>query len=278
MTPSPPRIADIMTTDLLYYDEGCAAECYRFCRQRDIDCLPAIGDPIYFYRRDDAHGGFLQDWVTEDRLVDAQTSIFKSDLLERFRRQPVQFVFDHGEPAGVVHFSDYNRGPVSAYLYAQLTAYEQSLRDLAVVNKLEPKHMSAYLDDMARATEGTDDHSYYKGRGRLLIRKAGRMPQANPFQVYDLHDLIGMTSYRGSLALSFDVVELQYMVMRLNRLADGADPAADDLYIFDFATFEIFFNRALLLLNDSRRVRNRQAIQTGLAAGGESWWRRMFRL
>lgn len=40
-----PTIADIHTTELLYYDATYSEECYRFCKDRNIDCLPDAINP-----------------------------------------------------------------------------------------------------------------------------------------------------------------------------------------------------------------------------------------
>lgn len=115
-----PCIADIQTTDLFYFDDQQTQVCYSFCKRRDIDCLPVIGNPSAFSQRNDEAEGFDQYDFTGDRWTDANTFLFRPDLLKQFREQPIQFVFTHGELTGVVHFSDYNNSAVSIYLYDQI--------------------------------------------------------------------------------------------------------------------------------------------------------------
>ncbi len=262
-----PSIADIMTADLLYYDEGHHDDCYRFCEERDIDCLPVIGDSS-FYRRNDEIRGMEQRRLTADRRLNAHTPLFRPDLLDRFRRQHVMFIFDRGEMTGVVHFSDYNKSLVSAYLYLQIAAYEQSLRQILTRLKLEHTDMLAYFKVRIETASDTSDRDFYSRARNQFNNKAVKMPTAPKFQAADLRHLIGFVESHGLIELDDEVVELRNSIMHANRLVDMVDPNNDD-YIYDFASFEVFFTRALLLLKDSRRVHNRLAIERELKADEE---------
>jgi hypothetical protein len=263
-----PRIADIATSEILFYDAACVTDCYRFCLKRDIDCLPAISDQSAFHRRNDNTQAFDGEDLGNDRRLEAHIAIFRPELLERFQGQPVQFIFTHDELTGVVHFSDYNRPVVSTFLYDAIAGYERSLRALLKESGHTHADMLAYLEAMAEATLGTDDHSCYKGRGKKLLKKAKRMPQAPPFQVFELRDLIGLSEAKDIMGLDSDVVELRNMVMHTNRLVDMVDEQTDD-FIYDFASFERFFGRVLSLLEDSQRVKNRLAFIRGLEEIGK---------
>lgn len=249
----PPCIADIMTVDLLYYDQSCHDDCYRFCEERDIDCLPVIGESSSFYRHNDEIGDMERRRLTADRRLNAHTPLFRPDLLDRFCRQHVMFIFDRGEMTGVVHFSDYNKSLVSAYLYTQIAAYEQSLRDLIEAHDLNHEDMLSYLEIRKKGS---------RGRFETLIKQKLQAPK---FQVFGLRELIGFVESRDIIQLDDDVVELRNGVMHANRLIDRVDPNTDDL-VYDFTTFEIFFNRVLTLLADSRRVHNRLNIAKEIKA------------
>lgn len=254
-----PRIADIMTADLLYYDESQAADCYRFCEKRDIDCLPVIGDSSSFFRRNDEIRGMERRRLTADRRLNAHMPLFRPDLLDRFRRQRVMFIFDRGEMTGVVHFSDYNHNLVNMYLYNQIAAYEQSLRQILTTRKLEHVDMLTYFKIKIAEAGDNGDRDFYKRARNQFNTKAVKMPTAPKFQAADLRHLIGFVESHGLMELDDEVVELRNMVMHSNQLIEMVDPDTDD-FIYEFKTFETFFKRVQVLLNDSQRARNRLQI------------------
>lgn len=133
------NLDQIKTKDLLYYDADFSEICFRFCAERDIDCMPALNDPRKFYRRTNA--GFEEDRIEEDRMVEGGLSIFEPLLLEYFRNTPILFVFKNNRLTGVVHFSDYNRPEVDLYLFSVLSAYEKALRRLLVLHKFSDQNL-----------------------------------------------------------------------------------------------------------------------------------------
>jgi len=258
-----PCIADIQTTDLLYYDDQKIADCYSFCKGRNIDCLPVIGNPSTFFQRNKEAEEFDQNELTEDRWIHAYAFLFRPDLLERFKNQPIQFVFTHGELTGVVHFSDYNSSAVSIYLYDQIAKYERSLRQLAVLEKLENKDMRDYFESNSKEPRVKNkDRKFFEKRLNLYSSKQKEMLKVEEFQVFYLDDLIGLLEFRNVIQLDDSVVKLRDMIMHANSLIGMVDVHTDDL-IYDIASFDRFFRRALALLSDSKRVHNRIAISKG---------------
>lgn len=263
-----PRLADVQTRELLYFDAAFVTDFYQFCRKRDIDCLPAVSNRDTFHRRNDDTQAFDRELLTDDRRLDARIAIFRPDLLDCFRTQPIRFVFDQGELTGVIHFSDYNKPVVSTYLYDAIATYERSLRELLHRSGHTHGDMLAYLDGKAEETKGAPEHTYYKGRGKRLLKKAEKMPQAPPFQAFELRDLIGLVEVKVNLELDDEVVELRNMIMHANRLVDMVDAQTDD-FIYDIDSFGRFFRRVLSLLRDSRRISNRLAFLRGLETIGK---------
>lgn len=258
-----PCIADIQTTDLLYYDEQKIADCYSFCKGRNIDCLPVIGNPSTFFQRNNEAEKFDQNELTEDRWTDANTFLFRPDLLERFKNQPIQFVFTHGELTGVVHFSDYNSSVVGIYLYEQIAKYERGLRQLAVLKELKNEDMQAYFESNSKESRVKNrDERFFKKRLNYFSTKKNEMLKVEEFQVFYLDDLIGLLGFRDVIQLDDSVVKLRDMIMHASRLIEMVDVHTDDL-IYDNASFKRFFKRTLALLSDSKRVYNRIAISKG---------------
>jgi hypothetical protein len=66
-----PTIVDIQTTELICYDRSYSSDCYRFCKDRDIDCLPVVDDPDTFFLRNDDSQRFDECVITRDRRLDA---------------------------------------------------------------------------------------------------------------------------------------------------------------------------------------------------------------
>lgn len=261
-----PRLLDIMTAGLLFYDPALGQDCYDFCHLRHIDCLPDLADDAVFWQRDDERKDFSRGLLDDDRRLAGDAPLFGPALLERFRSHPVQFVFAHGGLAGVVHFSDYNKDVVSTYLYAQIAGYERALRDLATRSNLTHDDMLDYLDGRRAAAATAQDRNYYNGRGERLLGKAKKWRNAPRFQPFELRDLIGLVKAMLDIDLADGVTELRNAVMHANRLVDRVDEQTDD-YIYDFASFERFFTPALALLRDNRRVRNRLMFMTNSTQG-----------
>jgi hypothetical protein len=123
-------LADIQTSELLYFDQEEKSVCYCFCYERGIDCLPDAEDPNKFYQRNREIEDFEHREIEADRIVDGSTDVFAPFLLHCFDSYHLLFVRSHGVITGVVHFSDYNRPAVNVFLYSLLFNYETSLREL----------------------------------------------------------------------------------------------------------------------------------------------------
>jgi hypothetical protein len=254
-----PLIADIQTTALLYYDEQRIVACYDFCKRRDIDCLPIISDSNSFYLRNDETDKFDKHELSDDRRIDAYTFIFRPDLLERFQRRPVQFVFTHGELTGVIHFSDYNEDLVDTYLFAQFAKYERGLRQLAIGHELKNNNMREYFEEKKAEPNAKDkDIEYYEERLRKYDSTLGRMKKAGEFQFFFMDDLIGLLKSRNIIQLNKSVVELRNIIMHARPPIEMTDVHTDD-FIYDIKSFKRFFKYATTLLMDSKCVYNRIA-------------------
>jgi hypothetical protein len=238
-------ISDIQTENVLFYDEGDEhyKDAYRcFCRDRDIDCLPDANDPNMYYRYSHATGEFEHCPIEPSRYVEGHTYAFAPELLEMFQNHKLLFVRSHGVLTGVVHFSDYNHRLVSAHLYAQLSDYEVSLRQLLVQKGLKDDDMRKYLNQKR-------NEAYGQGQNNK--------PQ---FQTFYLKDLIALLRSCGIVELGITTNSLRNMIMHAHELVGMNDVNADDL-IFRIDSFERFFNQVQILQKDHRRVKSRLMLE-----------------
>lgn len=251
-----PYVADIQTVDLLYYEESNGKGCFEYCEMRNIDCLPAIGNPSIFYKKNDLNHGFDRLVLGSNRRLDGHTFLFQPDLVNRFKRQPVQFVFTRGELTGVVHFSDYNKDLVDNYLFNQFAKYERGLRELLKRNRLDNESMKTFFE--GKSAEPGEVGKFYLKRLNRYKSTLKKRENAKDFQLDYLDDLIGLLEFHHIIELDDDVVDLRNMVMHVHPLIEMKDAHTDD-YIFTRDSFERFFGHVLTLLRDSKRVYNRIA-------------------
>lgn len=252
-----PIIAEIQTTELLYHDLAYVNQGYQFCRNRDIDCLPSLDNPSLFYRRNDQTKNFQPENLKPERCVSGGRFIFHFDLLEQLRTYHVLFVMDDGELTGVVHFADYNKPVVSDYLYTYLAAYERNLRQLAKLSGLSEADMGAYFRQKLQEREAAGKKvEHFQRKLTSFEQQSNQRSQTPAFQLFYLDDLLGMLKHHGVISLQNSVRELRNSVMHAHELVNMVDVTTPD-YIYDFHTFEKFFQRARALLDDARRVENR---------------------
>lgn len=251
-------IADIQTTNLLFYDPAYGKQGYKFCHDRDIDCLPSIDNPSFLYYRNDETQDFEPVDFTEERCVSAHRFVFHPGMLEKFKKYPILFVIEDEELSGVIHFSDYNKPIISSYLYNFLATYERNLRQLASLFDLSDENMGDYFQFKLRQREAKGkDGSFFERRLEAFHRQQqNQSPQIPQFQQYYLDDLIGLLKHHDIIKLQGAVTQLRNSVMHAHEMVNMVDAATPD-YIYDIVTFETFFKRVRALLDDARRVENR---------------------
>jgi len=255
------RVLDIATQDVLFYDEEFEENCYRFCRKRDIDCLPSLehGDRIHV--RDDSRKGFIDAVLAGERRIDGSRRLFHPEVLESFRKNHLLFVYSGEDLAGVVHFSDFNKSTVSIYLYELLFQYERNLRIFLQACGLTNADMKKYFQLKIAEAREPKSKDYYQRKLRRYTSSQSKNDRLPPFQSFYLDELVGLAKSRGS-TLKTNVVELRNMIMHAHELVNKQDWTADN-YIFDFETFEEFFTRALALHADCRKIKNKVAFLLG---------------
>lgn len=246
----------IQTSDLLYYDLDFEELCFKFCKERNIDCLPSLDDSLKFYRR--TEDGFSKEEVTPEMRVDCQDNIFNAVLLERFRVKHLLFVYQDQELTGVVHFSDYNRPEVDAYLFSLLSAYERSLRRLLILHGLKHLDMLNFFQSKEKKAKDDETRSTFSRKISEYEKYQERNERWPVFECFYLLDLIGLANRHKIISLRQDANMLRNMVMHAHELVNREDANRDD-YIYDFASFEKFYNLVQSLLQDYKKVNNKIA-------------------
>ncbi len=254
------RVADIQTSDLLYFDPAFIERCYKFCEDRNIDCLPALDAPGKIFLRDKTQHVFKEEPIADAQKVSSATNIFAPEMLERFRKHPLLMVFTGNELTGVMHFSDYGKPVVSAYLYELFYALEKALKTMLLAQKMGNDEMLAYFQHCIETATDKDEKEYYKRRRRSFEKNEQKNRLLPPLQTFYLGDLIELADYKGIILLSSDLVELRNMIMHAHELVDMENPYTDDL-IYKFESFETFFDRVVRLHQDYKRVNNWLAFQ-----------------
>jgi hypothetical protein len=265
MTQTSITFHEIQTSELLYYDADIRAQCLRFCQDRDIDCLPSLNNPMKLFRRIET--GFIEEDITPEKTVGGNEFIFDPSLMERFRSNYLLFVLEDNALGGVVHFSDYNRPAVNTFLFGLLSNYERSLRKLLMLSHLSNQDM---LDYFKRNAENIKK----SGTTRAIFQKKfddyqedrvknNKLP---PFEQFYLKDLESLAGHHKIIKVTEEKVnDLRNTVMHAHEFVNVQDVGRDD-YIYDFKSFEIFFDRVTALIQDYRRVNNRVAFLTLMEA------------
>jgi hypothetical protein len=253
------KIAELMTTDLLYFDPDARDRCAAFCRRRRIDLLPDLDDSQWVHQLDEASGGFIRCPLGE-RTVDADTDALDVCLPERFRDAHVLFVRHDTTLAGVIHFSDYNQDRFAVYLFGILRDLERTIRRLLIQAGLGDADMLAFL-------ERNPDNQYHRKQVRAYRQRAvkhGKDAQPPPpFQTFDLLPLAQFLDDVVGIRVPKEIVGdrgVRNIVMHAHEFVDRPDGPPDSL-IYDFDSFADFFGKARLADTTARRLRNRLRLE-----------------
>ncbi|MEI7846169.1 MAG: hypothetical protein WCK35_10230 [Chloroflexota bacterium] len=253
-------ISDIQTDEILYYDPDLEKQCYTFCLDRDIECLPALDNPQMIFLRNDEKQGFSKESVSETRSVNGDINIFASGMLEKFAARPLLMVYQGSELTGVVHYSDYNKPNVSLYLYELFFNYEKALRNTLIQHGFDNASMIAYFEEKKLRGKDQKTIDYYASKV-TDYQDRGSKKKLPAFEVFYLKELVALTNNKKIFkpSLNDTVTSLRNMVMHVNQFVEMKDLATDNL-IYDFAVFQKFFGMALQLHTDFKRVNNHLAL------------------
>jgi hypothetical protein len=249
---NPLIISDIATTEILFFDETFKDKCFRFCKQRDIDFLPSLDSPSEIYVRDDEDTDFKIKKITPDQIIYSDQKVFQQKILDVFRENNLLFIYSMGELTGVVHFSDFNKSIVTTYLFNVFFKYEKHLRELLKKYGYSNKNMVEFFESKANFPKS---NSFFQKKLDSYNRNQEKINKLPPFQSFYLDDLIRLANTKYN-DLNEEVIELRNMIMHAHELVNKHDWNEDN-YIFNFDTFENFFQRAIILHKDFERVKNK---------------------
>lgn len=244
----------IMTSEVLFYDDAFNEDCKKFCKKRNITYLPWKKDERFCYKLVDDK--FKKKRITESQKVNVKEFVFQASVVEKFQKHQVLFVHRNSDIAGVVHFCDYNRNPVSVYGYALLLEFEKKLRKLLVSNGLNNDDMLAFFSKKRDNFSKGNDKGYY-GRKVKFFQKAenqAKMKELEPFQMFYLKDLIDLLNFKNIYTVP-DAIndDLRNTIMHSKNVVKHEDYVTSRL-IYNFASFCEFIELIMLLQRESESV------------------------
>ena len=239
------KISDIETKEIIFFEPEFKGKCFEFCKQRGIEFLPSLDNSEKIYIRDDDALEFKVETISEDRKIDGFKRAFSSQVLNAFKKNHLLFVYTEGELSGVVHFSDFNKSIVSSYLFEMFFQYEKALRVFLQKVGLNNSNLIDFLKNDSSKKKRIAEFERNKD-------KADKLP---PFQLFYLNELINFANTK-NINLDVRVKELRNMIMHAHELVNMKNPSANN-FIFDFETFENFFNYAITLHHDYKKLKNR---------------------
>lgn len=248
-----PRIEDglcfenIMTDEVLFYDEEFDKDCKNFCNKRNITYLPWRKDTSFCYKLSD--NKFKKMKITKSQTVKTKEDVFQNSVVEKFRKHQVLFVYNESCIAGVVHFCDYNKNLVSVYGYTLLLEFEKRLRKLLFSKGLNN-------DDMLEFFLKHNNNQYYFRKDKEFKKKENRakMKELEPFQMFCLKDLIGLLNYKKIHKVPCEINDdLRNTIMHSKNVVKHKNYIESNL-IYNFSSFLKFIDVIKLLNQESKKV------------------------
>lgn len=138
------RIKEIMTREIVFFDEDFPEACTNFCKVRQIRVLPDLSDSTQCHVF--AKNQFTARRIKAEQIVSPETNPFLPKLTEVFTKSKILFVHDYGTLVGVVHFCDYNKPAIYEAAYEKLYQLERGLLSLVeqddqlTIGDLPPHH------------------------------------------------------------------------------------------------------------------------------------------
>ena len=246
------KIQDIMTKDVVYYDQGIKDKLKRYCKDRAITYLPGLDlKNIYFLH----NKVFEKQEIEKSLKVSPRLYCFNKALLKQFQKgEHILFVFDQDLIVGIIHFSDYNRAKVYTYLYELIANLERDLRKLLVLNNINNNDMLKFFKEH----RNTDD--VYKEKYDKFKDYGNKFDKVGPFEFFDLSDLVSLCDDKDIVRIDHNILELRNKVMH-SRSGIKIKVYEQDPIVYNFESFKNFFNEALKLHEEFRKVHNRLKLE-----------------
>lgn len=245
--------AEIMTSQVIFYDEFFKEECIKYCEERKITYLPSLEDFEVCYKL--TGDKFEAERIAESHKVNVDNDVFDKSIFEKFKTHNVLFVINKNELAGVVHFCDYNRRPILIYIYSLLLEFEKGLRELLTYCELSNNDMIEFFE---KSPKDSRDKRYHLNQFKHFSKPGIKeeMKEFEPFQMFYLRDLIGLTNFKKILNISESVNDIRNIAMHAKNPVKHKDYETAG-WIYTFESFNIFFQSIKLLQLELRKVTNK---------------------
>jgi hypothetical protein len=237
-----------MTEEVTYYDPEIEDKLKTYCKNEHITYLPSFDFKKVYFLHDEA---FESEEIANSLKTTPDLYVFDEDLLKQFQKgKHILFVFDQNLIVGIIHFSDYNRVEVYTYLYELIANLERDLRKLLVLNDLNNKDMLEFFKDHA------NNNKFYKEKFAKYKDYGNKFNEVGPFESFELSDLVALCNDKKIIRINHEILELRNKVMHSVGGVNNKDYEQDPL-IYNFESFEAFFNNAIKLQTEFRQIHNR---------------------
>ena len=246
---APLTFADIMETDLYYFDESRLEDpayielCVRFCKSLGISQLPGLRqNPTYFELADEGFTGPMP--LMTDQAIEVSTHIFSPMALNKFKKSPnnVLFVVENGRIIGVTHICDYNKNQVYLYYYAHILDFETRMRELLILNGYTSDDMIRFFEASAKNLQPPQSKVYEQ---KVSMARSDRQQKLREtigdFQGYSITDLMWLARYLKIFKQTREeIIELRQL---RNYVMHGQDTVETDGLLFNIESLENHFRR-----------------------------------
>ena len=244
-------LGDISTKNIVFYDPYVKDRCVDFCQRRAITLMPDLHDPHTIWRYNAESRDFKASPTPPESIADAQTPVFNANLASRFAESPLLLIQDQNCTAGVVHFSDYNCDKIAIACFSAFREWERTARTLLNELGFSDEDFARYLEN-------------HKNERWQLIAPQYRLRSSSASSAFAHADLLPFNAFLGGatgIKLKDSVTKIRNSVMHARGLVLN-DPDAEHDLIFDLESFTTFFTCIQELMQSSRTLKNRLAIES----------------
>lgn len=249
------KIKDIMIKDVIYYETEIEDNLKTFCKKEKITYLPSLDlKKVYFLH----HEELKNKEIEGNLIISPDLNVFNESLLKLFQEgEHILFIFDQNLIVGIIHISDYNHVEVYTYLYELIANLERDLRKLLDLSNLNN-------DDILEFFKKHADNKHYKEKCSVFEDYGNKFNEVGPFEFFDLSDLVALCNYEKIVKIDQRVIELRRKVMHSRSGIKNKD-YEQNYPIYDFTSFETFFNDVIILQVEFKRIHNRVKIHKYIA-------------
>jgi len=219
-----PCFKDIMTSEIVFYENKTLEDAIRFCKDRHITYLPSRKDDNLLYQF--CENSFKEIKINDFQKVEKNKNVFDNNCLELFKQSEVLFVFNKDKLIGIVHFCDYNKEPILLWGYSKILKFEKGLRKFFINNNLKNEDMINFIKE----------HPRYKANFEEKL-----LQSLEPFQCFNLSDLVSLLNHSKILNITPKIISFRNFVMHNRNLIENINYEEANLS-YDFDSFKKIFD------------------------------------